>query len=153
MSQIAWLPLHHHAEGKGLTSIRGKSEKNTPGAKITQLYLFLLSWWNIHYDMKKKHKNCCLSVAGRKEEKHHLKEEKQRQEREWIIKGVTGRLAGAAESCCDSTEEEWKTDLGFICISNLADFLVAVTEGLHFALHLSSLSFLPIYVLIYLKLH
>lgn len=41
--------------------------------------------------------------------------------------GLTGRIAGMAESC-DSTEGRQKTDSGFICISNSPDLQPVMPE-------------------------
>ena len=49
--------------------------------------------------------------------------------REWIRWGVTGEEAGTAESSDSTEEEEPKTDLGFICISNSPGFLPAMSES------------------------
>lgn len=65
--------------------------------------------------------------------------------REWIMRGLTGRGAGTAESC-DSTEEEQKADLGLICISNSPDFQPAMPETCWFALYSSPLSLLSLYL-------
>lgn len=59
--------------------------------------------------------------------------------REWIMRGLTGRIAGIAESC-DSTKEKQKTDSGLICISNSPDFQPVMPETCWFALYSPPLS-------------
>lgn len=91
----------------------------------------------------KKNPCCSLCVIqiwrGKKREKGDIKKRGKAagEMREWIMRGLTGRVAGTAERC-DSTEEEWETDLGLICISNSPNIQPAMPETCWFALYSSS---------------
>lgn len=83
---------------------------------------------------------CVIQIwRGKKREKGDIKKRGKAagEMREWIMRGLTGRVAGTAERC-DSTEEEWETDLGLICISNSPNIQPAMPETCWFALYSSS---------------
>lgn len=83
---------------------------------------------------------CVIQIwRGKKREKGDIKKRGKAagEMREWIMRGLTGRVAGTAERC-DSTEEEWETDSGLICISNSPNIQPAMPETCWFALYSSS---------------
>lgn len=74
-----------------------------------------------------------IQLEERKRKRQYKRGRAAGEMREWIMRGLTGRVAGTAERC-DSTEKERKTDLGLICISNSPDIQPAMPETSWFAL-------------------